>query len=321
MEENDQMSRRTLLKYGVALSAGLCGVSQLRSCKRPGRLKAFKPNELDKGLVVARGEDAAALTREAVQALGGMDRLVSRGDRVLVKPNMAWNSAPQYGANTNPQVVAEIVRMCVEAGARTVTVLDNTPSDNPAPAYEASGIAEAAREAGARVPFVRPDGFHMLPIPDAEAVTAWPFYERVVFADLCDVLINVPVAKNHSTSRLTMGLKNVFGMVGGRRGELHPDIHRKIADLNRVVRIDLTVLDAYRVLRRHGPSGGRLEDVDNSREGARRVVASVDRVAVDAYGATLFGMAPGELGFIKASHAAGLGEMDLSRVGVVELTV
>ena len=321
MSQKDCISRRRFLKYGAAAGAALYGISYLGSRQWPRQLKGLKPNELRKALVVARGNDPAALTRKAIETLGGMEKLVSRGDVVVVKPNMAFNSAPEYGATTNPQVVGEVVRMCLEAGARTVKVFDHTPSDNPAPAYEASGIAEEAAAAGAQVRFVRPEGFRALPIEEGKALAAWPFYEEAVFADECDVLINVPVAKHHSTSRLSMGLKNVFGMVGGTRGTLHQDIHTKIADLNRVVRTDLTVLDAFRVLRRHGPSGGRLEDVDNSREGARRVVACVDRVAVDAYGATMFGLKPQELGFVAECHAAGLGEMDLSRVPLVEVTV
>jgi len=105
-------------------------------------------------------------------------------------------------------------------------------------------------------------------------------------------------------------MKNVLGMVGGERGQLHQDIHRKIVDLNRVVRVDLTVLDAYRVLRRHGPNGGRTEDVDNTAEGARRIVAGTDQVAVDAYGASLFGYEPEEIGFVKLGREAGLGQSD-----------
>ena len=320
MDEKDRISRRTFLKYGLAAGAAVYGIAYLGSREWPRPLKKFKPNDLRKDLVVARGKDPATLTRKAIETLGGMDRLVSRGDTVVVKPNMAWNSPAEYAANTNPQVVAEIVRMCLEAGARIVKVFDHTPSENPAPAYEASGTAQAASEAGAVARFVRADGFRMLPIKNGKALSAWPFYEEVVLADECDVLINVPIAKHHSTSRLSMGLKNVFGMIGGRRGRLHRDIHNKIADVNCVVRTDLTILDAFRLLRRHGPTGGRLEDVDNSYEGARRIVASVDRVAVDAYGATLFGIKPEELGFVAASHAAGLGEMNLSQVRVVEVT-
>jgi len=317
-DEKDRLTRRQFLQYGLAAGAVLYGLTHLASRPRARPLKGFKTHELTNALVVARGEDPAALTRMAIETLGGMSRLVSRGDVVVIKPNMAWNSPPEFAANTNPLVVAELVRLSLEAGARRVKVFDHTPSDDPAAAYEASGIAEAARAAGADVHFVRRDGFHVLPI-EGRALKAWPFYEEVIFATECDVLINVPIAKHHSTSRLTLGLKNIFGVLGGERGALHSDIHTKIADVNRVVRVDLTVLDAYRILRRHGPTGGRLEDVDNSPENARRVVAGTDRVAVDAYATTLFGLKPEDIGFLTAAHAAGLGEIDLNKVQVVEV--
>ncbi|HHT9133384.1 MAG TPA: DUF362 domain-containing protein, partial [Candidatus Avalokitesvara rifleensis] len=139
--------------------------------------------------------------------------------------------------------------------------------------------------------------------------------------DEVDVLINVPIAKHHSTSHFTMALKNTFGMVGWDRGRLHNDIHPKIADLNRVVKVDLTVLDAYRTLRHHGPTGGRLDDVDNSAKGARRIIVSTDPVAVDSYGATLFGLRGEDVGFIKEAHEAGLGEINYKLRGFEEIIV
>jgi uncharacterized protein (DUF362 family) len=199
--------------------------------------------------------------------------------------------------------------------------MDHTCSSNPRPSYNISGIEAAARRAGAEVAYVDRSRFRELPIPGGKAIKSWAFNDAFVLEDEVDVLINVPIAKHHSTSRLTMALKNVFGMVGWDRGRLHKDIHPKIADLNRVVRVDLTVLDAYRVLRRHGPTGGMLDDVDNSVDGARRIVVSTDPVAVDSYGATLFGLEPGDVGFIKEAYDACLGEMDYKLKGFEELTV
>jgi uncharacterized protein (DUF362 family) len=158
-------------------------------------------------------------------------------------------------------------------------------------------------------------------MPDSKVLKSWSFYEELVYANETDVLINVPIAKHHGTSRLSMALKNVFGMIGGDRGSLHTDIHPKIADLNKFVKIDLTVLDAFRILKNHGPTGGRLDDVDNSTDRARRIIVSTDPVAVDAYGATLFGMQPTDIGYIKESHEQGLGEIDyrLKRFGEIYL--
>lgn len=313
---DDRLSRRDFLLVGLAAGAGLAGLSALRSLKPALRLKTLHPTTLKPGVVVAHGEDPAMITRAAIQELGGMEGLVSRGDVVVIKPNIAWDRPPELAANTNPDVVAELVRLCRAAGARRVKVFDHACSPNPAPSYERSGIAEAARRAGADVYYVNRDAFHLLPIPGAAALPEWTFYEEVL---TCDVLINVPILKHHGTSRLTMALKNVFGMVGGDRGMLHRDIHRKMVDLNRVVKVDLTVLDAYRVLRRHGPTGGRLDDVDNSHEGARRVIVSRDPVAADAYGAELFGLKPSEVGFIREGYDAGLGTLDFRSLGLKEI--
>ncbi len=320
-KSGDTISRRRFLISGAAIGAGLFGLSLLGRDGERRALKQFKPNQLKKGLAVVHGEDPGEMTQEAITALGGMDTLVSRGDVVVIKPNMAWDRPAELGANTNPDVVAALVEMCMDCGAGKVKVFDNTPSPNPRSSYEASGIAAAARRAGADVHFVRPGGFLVLPIPGGEALEEWAFYEEAVLADEVDVLINVPIAKHHSTSRLTMALKNVFGMVGWDRGRLHRDIHTKIADLNRALRIDLTVLDAYRIMTRKGPTGGLPEYLDESAENARRIIAGTDPVAVDSYGATLFGLRGEEIGFIRKAHEAGLGEIDYRKNGLMERNV
>jgi len=314
-----KLTRRGFLAYAAAGGAALAALRWLTHRRRPFRVRQHADSGLRRGIAVVHGDAPSAaeepavvgrMTRAAVEALGGMDRLVRPGSVVLIKPNMAWASPPEIAANTNPWVVAALVEMCLEAGARRVRVLDHTIGQNPEPCYRASGIGQAAARAGAQVAYVDPARFRTIGIPGGFALKGWPFYEEFISADECDVLINVPILKDHGTSRLSMGLKNVLGMVGGERGQLHPDIHRKIPDLHRVIRVDLTVLDAYRVLRRHGPTGGRLADVDNTVEGARRIVAGSDPVAVDAYGASMFGYEPADVGFLGYAQEAGLGQVD-----------
>ncbi|MFQ5712458.1 MAG: DUF362 domain-containing protein [Candidatus Scalinduaceae bacterium] len=325
-----KISRRTFLKASAAIGAGLYGLSYLGSIERQKTLKRFKENELRKNLVVVHGDidernDEGYIIKEmmrrGIKALGGMEKLISRGDKVVIKPNIAWDRQPEYAVNTNPFVVAALVRMCVEAGANRVRVLDHTCATNPGPSYINSGIEKAAREAGADVRFVNKRLFKDIKISGGKVLDSWPFYEELIYQDEIDVLINVPIAKQHSTSRLSMALKNTMGMIGGNRGTIHKDIHPKIADLNRVVKVDLTVLDAFRILKRHGPTGGRLEDVDNTFENARRLVISTDPVAVDSYGASLFGYKGQDIGFIKESHEAGLGEIDFKLRGFEEITI
>jgi uncharacterized protein (DUF362 family) len=323
------LSRRAFLAGAAGTAAALGGLRALARRERPVVIRQHAPNDLAGGLAIARARDAdgderrvaAELTRRAVDALGGMGRLVRPGDRVVIKPNIAWVRAAQFATNTNPWVVAALVEMCREAGAGRVLVMDNTISANPAPSYATSGIEAAARAAGAGVPFVDRSSAVELQVPNAFELQSWPFCREFVDARLCDVLINVPILKDHGTSRLSMGLKNAFGMVSGERGQLHPQIHRKIPDLHRVIHVDLTVMDCYRVLRTHGPTGGTLEDVDNTAEGARRVVAGRDPVAVDAYGAHMFGLGPEQVRFIANAGEAGLGTADWRSLEVRELEV
>ncbi|GAX62291.1 hypothetical protein SCALIN_C29_0075 [Candidatus Scalindua japonica] len=328
--KKDNISRRTFLKTGIAVGTGLCGLSFLSSFERQRPLKVWKRNRLKKGLVVVHGNVhersgersvIKEMVNRGIRAIGGMDKLVSRGDNVVIKPNIAWDRYPEYAANTNPFVVAALAGLCIEAGANRVKVLDHTCAENPGPSYLNSGIEKAAKEVGADVRFVSKNLFKDIKIAGGKVLDSWPFYEKLIYQDKVDVLINVPIAKHHSASLLSMALKNTMGMIGGNRGSIHKDIHPKIADLNRVVKVDLTVLDAFRILKHHGPTGGRLGDVDNTFENARRLVFCVDPVAVDSYGATLFGYQGREIGFIRESYEAGLGEIDYTLNGFEEITV
>ncbi len=328
--ERGALSRRDFLIGAGVAAVGLGALRFIARRHRGLTLRAPAPNELAPGIAIVHGDAKAPgdeervvtdMTRHAIESLGGMGKVVKKGDTVVIKPNIAWVWGPEMATNTNPYVVAALVRMCREAGAARVRVTDNTIAADPAQSYAASGIAAAAKAAGADVAYVERGRAVALPIPDAFVLTEWPFCREFISADLCDVLINVPILKDHGTSRLSIGLKNTYGMVAGDRGQLHPQIHLKIPDLNRVLKVDLTVLDCYRVLRTHGPTGGTLADVDNTVQGARRVVASRDPVAVDAYGASLFGYPPEEIGFIANAQKAGLGTADWSSLPVLESTV
>ncbi|GAB64042.1 MAG: DUF362 domain-containing protein [Candidatus Jettenia sp.] len=330
MNRHDKISRRTFLKTGITVGAGLYGLSYLSTMKKKPNLKKQKEHQLKPGLVVAYGNVTdpikevtviKEMVRRAMNALGGMNKLVSKGNRVVIKPNIAWNQKPEFAANTNPFVVAALVELCREAGASVVKVMDHTCSANPEPSYVNSGIATAAHQSGAEVIYLNKSRFKDFTIPDGKILKSWYFYEEMVYANEVDVLINVPIAKQHGTSRLSMGLKNVFGMIGGDRGSLHTNIHPKIADLNKFVKIDLTVLDAFRILKNHGPTGGRLDDVDNSADHARRIIIGTDPVAVDAYGTSLFSIQPKDIGYIRESHEQRLGEIDYRLKGFEEIRV
>ena len=224
-------------------------------------------------LAVAQGEDPATLARKAIEAIGGMKRFVARGDVVVVKPNIAWDRTPEQAANTNPQVVAEVVRLCQEAGAKKVIVTDVSCNDARR-CFERSGIAAAARAEGAEVLLPEERKFKEVDMR-GEVLTEWPVLEYFLAADK---MINVPIAKHHSLTGVTLGMKNWYGILGGPRHRLHQRIQESLVDLADFMRPTLTIVDAYRVLMRNGPTGGNVSDTSLKKS----VVAAPDPVAIDA---------------------------------------
>ena len=296
------ISRRQFLMATAAGAAiGLIG--------RPAFLNAAEEPEL----VVISGEPEAA-TRKALEVLGGISRFVKQGQRVIIKPNMSFAKSPDFAATTHPLVVVAVARACIEAGAQEVLVLDHT-LQRAELCLERTGIRDACKQ---QVPSVHVLAlqdrkfFQEIKIPQGKVLT------RVeVLKDILDnaVLINVPVAKHHSLSRLTLGMKNIMGVIGGHRGEIHFSIGQRLADLNTVLRPTLTVIDATRILLRNGPVGGNLADVKT----LDTLMASTDPVAADAYATTLFDLKPEDIASTCAAYKAGLGEMDLKKVRVLKV--
>jgi uncharacterized protein (DUF362 family) len=236
--------------------------------------------------------------------MGGMERFVRKGETVLVKPNVGWDRLPEQAANTDPQVVAEIVRLCIAAGARRVVVTDISCND-PRRCFARSGIQAAATAAGAEV--IESGRLHLATAALPGLSAGLQVVEELLRADR---VINVPVVKHHSLSRVTLGMKNWFGVLGKGRNRLHQDINRAVAELGATFRPTLTVVDATRVLAANGPVGGSLADV--LPVGA--VLAATDPVLADAWGASLLGHKPEGLGFIAEAERRGLGRADLALV-------
>ncbi len=261
-------------------------------------------------VAVAEGQDHARITRGAIAALGGMARFVKPGATVVVKPNMGWDRSAEYGANTSPVVVRTVVEECLKAGARKVKVFDRTCNDARR-CYVNSGIETALKGMkNVEVKHIEEERFRKVTL-NGQALKEWELYGEALSAD---VYINVPVAKHHGLSRLTLGLKNVMGIMGGNRGSIHKHLDVALADVNAVFRPHLTVIDATRILTAHGPQGGDLKDV----KVLDKVIASTDIVAADAYATTLFGLRPEEIAVTVAAHKRGLGEMDLKKVRIVK---
>ena len=261
-------------------------------------------------LVVARGSAPAAMVHAAVGALGGMERFVKRGETVLVKPNMAWDRTPEQGANTHPEVVAEVVRLCRAAGASRVVVADNPVHDAERVAAR-SGIRAAVVAAQGEVVLPGASGFEWTTL-GGSILASWDVLSVLFQADR---LINVPVVKHHSLSHLTCGLKNHMGLLGGSRGRLHQEIHPALVDLAAAFRPTLTVVDATRVMMRNGPTGGRLEDV----AAVNAVAAGTDAVACDAWAARQLGLDPRDVGHVVLAEGRGLGSLAAGSGAVAEV--
>src|SRR5664279_53874 len=207
-------------------------------------------------MVVVQGDDPAGMARRALQELGGIRRFISRGDVVVIKPNVAWDRTTEQAANTNPLLVAEVCRLCLEAGARRAIVTDVSINDARS-CFARSGIAAAARAAGAEVVLPEARLFRGVDLR-GDVLASWAGLGPFLSADK---MINLPIAKHHSLTGATLGMKNWYGILGGQRNRLHQQIHQSLADLAAFMLPTLTLIDCYRILLRNGPTGGNLEDV------------------------------------------------------------
>jgi uncharacterized protein (DUF362 family) len=311
------LSRRDFLKLSGLSAAGLAllgtGCSSAPTAS-PSSRQAVQPTADQAYLAVARGADPAAIVQAALAALGGIERFVKSGSQVVIKPNICVDyHTPEYAATTNPDVVAALVTLALGAGAKRVRVMDMPFGGTPASAYAISGIESAVKAAGGEMEVMSPVKFAKYEIANGKSIQSWDIYRDIMEAD---VLINVPIAKDHSLARLTLGGKNLIGSVTNPN-LIHQSLAQRIADLASAILPTLTVIDAYRILKDHGPTGGSLNDVEE----AHTVIASHDIVAADSYGATLFGLKGEDVPFVKKCAEMGLGTLDLTGVKVEEINV
>jgi len=303
------MDRRHFLKKTALWSAGTA-ISPLLTIHP----ELFAKTDATPEIFVAIGKDYARTTRLVIQGAGGMASFVKKGDKVVIKPNIGWDRTVELAANTHPVVVAELARLAAAAGASRVMVFDR-PCNEERRCYQNSGIQpalEALDNRRIQCEFIDRRKFVDIALKKGKKIDRWSFYRDALEADC---YINVPVAKHHGLSELSLGMKNVMGVIGGRRGSLHWDLAQNLADLNTVVRPSLTVVDATRVLTRNGPQGGMLSDVKIM----DTMIASTDPVAADAYATTLFNKEPSAIASTVAAHEMGLGQMNLDRCRIETL--
>jgi uncharacterized protein (DUF362 family) len=271
-------------------------------------LRMPSPGQSLPDMAIAQGEGGpAALTDSVLAAMGGMARFITKGDVVVVKPNVTWKRTPLQAANTNPDVVAVVVREALRAGAKRVIVTDHAGMD-PVFKFETSGIGKAATNAGGEIEIVKGDEAFEDVMIRGQVLDSWPVLKSVMSANK---VINVPVAKQHGAKAVFSAcMKNAFGILGGDRVRLHWELQASIVDVAAFLRPTLHVIDATRVLIRNGPQGGNMDDVAEK----NTVVATVDPVAGDAFCSHLLGIDPSMVPYIAMAEARGLGKADWEKV-------
>jgi len=260
-------------------------------------------------LVAVKDGEPVQMFDKAIESLGGMKNFVKKNQTVVVKPNIGWDTSPERGANTNPDLVKRIIEQCFSAGAKTVYVFDNT-CDNWNKCYENSGIQKAVRDAGGKlVPGNSESNYQQVDVKGGKKLTKAKVHELILSSD---VFINVPVLKSHGSSVITSAMKNHMGIVWDRGYWHRNNLNQCIADFAAYRKPDLNVVDAYRVMTKRGPRGVSEEDVVLMKS----LLVSRDIVAVDAAAAKLFGADPTTIAYIKLAHEAGLGAIDLTKLSI-----
>jgi len=303
----EKMSRRDFLIRGGGAGVACAGLGLFAAPDLVRAAETLLTTPPD--LAVVTGGDPAGNTRRAIQALGGIERFVKQGARVAIKPNALTGNRPEVASTTNPEVVETVVRLCMDADAGDVVVLSHDPERN----FESNGLLEAADRGGARVlPANSRDLYRPVAVVRGRLLEDAEIIAEILDAD---VFINIPIAKHHSATEVTVSMKNLMG-TNWNRGRFHQyGLHQSIADLNTAIRPDLIVMDANRILLTNGPSGpGQTRD-------ALTVVAGTDPVAVDAYSATLLDRNPMDIGHIRYAYQQGVGEIDLEKLSIEKISL
>ena len=306
------MKRREFLKKSVSIGAAIGGsaAGSIFTLGAPGTLfGAVGQAENRPGLVGVMGGKPGPMFDKGINALGGIRKFVKPNQTVVVKPNIGWDKEPEEAANTNPDLIKQIVSQCLDAGAKKVYVFDHT-ADVWQKCYTHSGIKNAVKTAGGKmVPGNNERNYQRIKIPKGKSLTG--AYAHELFLE-SDVFINVPILKNHIATKLTIGMKNLMGVVWDRGWWHSHNLHQCVADFATFRIPDLTVVDAYRVLKKNGPMGVSVDDTLLM----KAQIISTDPVAADAAAAKMFGMNPADVPYIKMAHDMGVGTMDLTSIDI-----
>ncbi len=269
----------------------------------------FSPYAADYSLAAIKGGEPDTMFDEAIKALGGISRFVKKGQTVVIKPNIGWDVEPERAGNTNPHLVSRIIKQCLDAGAKDVYVFDHT-CDNWNKCYSNSGIERAVKDAKGKIVSGASESYYQeVTIKQGKKLKTAKVHELILESD---VFINVPILKHHSSADITIGMKNMMGIVWDRRFWHANDLHQCIADFTAFRKPDLTVVDAYYVMKKNGPRGVSKDDVLKMKS----LIISTDIVAADAASAKLFGVDPAKIDYIRIANEMKLGTMNLDNLSI-----
>jgi uncharacterized protein (DUF362 family) len=308
------MDRREFIKKGIGATV-LAGstLGMLGSYEKIFAASGYFPSPYY-DLVAVKGGEPDVMFNKGIESFGGMKKFVKKGQTVVIKPNIGWDTTPERAGNTNPLLVSQIIKHCFAAGAKEVYVFDHA-CDNWIKSYKNSGIERAVKDAGGKI--VSGDSekyYHEVNIPGGKKLKTAKVHELILSSN---VFINVPILKHHSSSKLTVSMKNNMGIVWDR-GEWHKnDLHQCIADFATYRKPDLNIVDAYYVLTKNGPKGVSENDVVKMKS----LIISKDIVAADAAAAKLFGVNPDTINYIKIAADMKVGRKDLEKLSINRIKI
>jgi uncharacterized protein (DUF362 family) len=301
------MNRREFISSSV--KAGLISGAALSL----GNFSSLFPSPLvfntEYQLAAIKGAEPDTMFDEAIKVFGGMKNFVKAGQTVVVKPNIGWDVTPERAGNTNPLLINRIIKHCFDAGAKNVYVFDHT-CDNWRKTYSNSGIESAVNDAKGKIVSGESESYYQdVTVSHGKKLKKAKVHELILESD---VFINVPILKHHSSTDLTIGMKNLMGVVWDRGYWHQNNLHQCIADFAAFRKPDLTVVDAYNVMKRNGPRGVSKEDIVTMKS----LLLSTDIVAADAAAAKLFGRNPSDIDYIKMADAMKVGTMQLDSLSI-----
>ncbi|MFC2098418.1 DUF362 domain-containing protein [Bacteroidota bacterium] len=298
------MKRRDFVRKGIG--AGIAAGSAM-AIQPYTKLWGNTSTMQDYDLVAVKGGEPGAMFDRAIQSMGGMEKFVKKGQKVVIKPNIGWDAVPERAANTNPQLVGRIIEHCLAAGAKDVYVFDHTINEWTR-SYKNSGIEKATKDAGGTIVAGNSQGrYHQVDIPEGKRLKQTYVHELILESD---VFINVPILKHHGGAGLCVSMKNLMGAVWDRTYWHANDLHQCIADFTSAIKPDLNVVDGYKVLMKNGPRGVSVADVETR----KFQILSTDIVAADVAATKFLAKNPSQIGHIRIAGEMGLGTSDLSKL-------